>query len=851
MQEKPEILSPAGSVEALKAAIAAGCDAVYIGGSRFGARAYAQNPNKDGMLRAIAYCHLHGVKLYMTVNTLLKEREMQDGLFSFLRPYYEAGLDAVIVQDVGVLRFISSYFPELPIHASTQMALTMGKGTEQLKKYHVTRIIPARELTLPELRQMRQDTALELEVFVHGALCYCYSGQCLFSSMFGGRSGNRGRCAQPCRMPYVMAGQEGAGQNGTQTYLLSPKELCGLALLPELIEAGMNSFKMEGRMKRAEYTAFVTAVYRKYTDLYFALGKRDYQIYIRKHKKEWDEDLRCLAELYNREGFTQGYLEGMAGDRENRHFGKKGQMLASLRPNHGGVCVGKVQSVGRQEVTYQATKGITAQDVVEFRNARQKPSYEYTVGKDILPKEKITARYKKGSRIQAGDQVYRTKDAKLLDKIQKRFLYTKKQVGITGRFVAECGKAAVLGVQWKQGQKTVYAECFGEICQEAQTRPVDEETVRRVLGQTGNSLFDWQALEIVLGENLFVSVGMLKKLRREAFAALEQAVAASFRRQADSIPEEKGKENVLGDGMVQRIPEEKAKQNSLEKDLCQSALETMEDKGNEEGAGGGRDYLLSASIMDWGQLEAVLQCPKADIIYLRTEKLQAEELKEAFYAVKKARKMAWLEFPVIFRHSAWKMFGQESKRRGGIFSLAWDGFLVKNRESLQFLLGTVCVPAEKIRLDFSMYVMNRQAYDFWKEQGIDKMTAPLEATAQELKQLSFLPQMELLVYGRIPLMVSAQCVLANTSGCRMKECQTSFSNQKGQMFVSANYCKYCYNILYQEEPLFIKEMAENEKLSVSSFRYAFTLEDREEVAKVLAGKISRMTCRGHFWHGVE
>ena len=243
----PEILAPAGSMESLKAAVAAGCDAVYMGGSKFGARAYAQNPEEDEMVAAIRYCHLYGVKLYMTVNTLLKEQELQS-LPTFLRPYYEAGLDAVIVQDMGVLRVIHQCFPDLDIHASTQMTLTSGMGVDdRLAAYGVTRIVPARELSLTELQQMRQQTKMELEVFVHGALCYCYSGQCLMSSMQGGRSGNRGRCAQPCRMQYDI--------DGSKRYLLSPKELCALPLLGEMIEAGIDSFKIEGRMKRPEYTA--------------------------------------------------------------------------------------------------------------------------------------------------------------------------------------------------------------------------------------------------------------------------------------------------------------------------------------------------------------------------------------------------------------------------------------------------------------------------------------------------------------------------------------------------------------------------------------------------------------------
>ena len=203
-KNKPEILAPAGSIESLKGAIAAGADAVYIGGSKFGARAYADNPETDMLLSAIDYAHSRDCRIYLTVNTLLKGQEVAKELYPFVEMYYRAGVDAVIVQDVGVLHFLAKHFPELPIHASTQMTLVSADGAKQLAGYPVTRLVPARELSLEEIHLLRKNTELEIECFVHGALCYCYSGQCLFSSMIGGRSGNRGRCAQPCRMAYTV-----------------------------------------------------------------------------------------------------------------------------------------------------------------------------------------------------------------------------------------------------------------------------------------------------------------------------------------------------------------------------------------------------------------------------------------------------------------------------------------------------------------------------------------------------------------------------------------------------------------------------------------------------------------------
>ena len=236
-----EILSPAGSFDSLKAAVNASCDAVYVGGVKFGARAYADNFTSDTMKEAIDFVHLHGKKLYMTVNTLLKNTELEKELYEYIKRYYELGVDAVIVQDLGVLHFLHSYFPKLPLHASTQMSLTMGEGANVLKDMGVTRVVNARELSLAEIKGMRDKTELEIESFVHGALCYCYSGKCLMSSMIGGRSGNRGRCAQPCRMPYQLQIDDVNKGNG---YFLSPKDIKTLEILPKLIEAGIDSFKI-------------------------------------------------------------------------------------------------------------------------------------------------------------------------------------------------------------------------------------------------------------------------------------------------------------------------------------------------------------------------------------------------------------------------------------------------------------------------------------------------------------------------------------------------------------------------------------------------------------------------------
>ena len=313
MKKKVEILAPAGSFDSMKAAVAAGADAVYMGGSRFGARAYAENPDEMGMLEAINYVHLHGRQLYMTVNTLVKEDEMDD-LYDYLLPYYQAGLDAVIVQDMGVFSYIREHFPDLPVHASTQMTITGPEGAALMTRMGAVRIVTARELSLEEIRRIYQETGVEIESFVHGALCYCYSGQCLFSSLIGGRSGNRGRCAQTCRLPFDVLRrldennpnenkkqkkENGVLNPGDSKYVLSLKDLCTLDILPDILEAGVYSLKIEGRMKSPRYTAGVVRLYRKYVDLYLKNGRRGYRVD--------PKDRKELLDLFDRGGQTLGY----------------------------------------------------------------------------------------------------------------------------------------------------------------------------------------------------------------------------------------------------------------------------------------------------------------------------------------------------------------------------------------------------------------------------------------------------------------------------------------------------------------------------------------------------------------
>ncbi len=298
-QNKPELLAPAGNFEGFLGCINAGCDAVYIGGSKYGARAFADNFSDEEIVKAIKLAHVFGVKVYLTVNTLIKQREFEDAV-SYVRPFAEAGLDAFIVQDMGLIARLRETYPNTEVHVSTQGFSTGINSVKYYKELGASRVVLARELTLTEIREIKDAVDVELETFIHGAMCYSFSGQCLFSSTLGGRSGNRGRCAGPCRLEYRSLID---GDSFDHEYVLSMKDQCTVSILPELIEAGIDSLKIEGRMKKPEYTAYVTSVYRKYIDLYYEKGRDAYMVE--------SKDLDNLKKMYMRSEIGTGYYHQM------------------------------------------------------------------------------------------------------------------------------------------------------------------------------------------------------------------------------------------------------------------------------------------------------------------------------------------------------------------------------------------------------------------------------------------------------------------------------------------------------------------------------------------------------------
>lgn len=398
---KVELLAPAGNYECFLGAVHAGADAVYLGGTKFGARAYADNFTEDEVCNAIRYAHIYGRKVYLTLNTLIKERELEE-VYEYLLPYYEAGLDGVIIQDLGVFQAVGEWFPLLPRHVSTQMTVTGSLGAAYLKELGAARIVPARELSLAEIKEIKKNVNIEIETFIHGAVCYCYSGQCLFSSMIGGRSGNRGKCAQPCRLPYEIE------KSGRKIHPLSLKDMCTVELLNQLIEAGIDSFKIEGRMKSPEYTAGVTGIYRKYIDRYY---ENPSEYYVEKG------DIEKLGALYIRSGISQGYYHKYNGrdmiTLENPGYtGKDGVLEEKIRKTYlkddfrlPVAAKARLPEDGEAELVLEWNGICAAVKGDKVQRAKKQPLTEDSVKKQ-LEKCKNTPFYLENLRIQMSEDIF-------------------------------------------------------------------------------------------------------------------------------------------------------------------------------------------------------------------------------------------------------------------------------------------------------------------------------------------------------------------------------------------------------------------------------------------------------------
>ena len=789
MSKKVEILSPAGSYESLKAAIAAGADAVYIGGTRFGARAYADNLTQEQLLEAIDYVHLHDRKIYLTINTLLKEQELKNELFEYLLPYYKQGVDAVIVQDIGVLQFVKEQFPDLPIHASTQMTITNVRGAKFLQSLGAERVVTAREMQLSEIEEITKNTDVEIESFVHGALCYCYSGQCLYSSLIGGRSGNRGQCAQPCRLPYRVNGGE-----DTQ-YILSLKDICTLEYIPELVESGIYSFKIEGRMKKPEYVALVTAMYRKYVDLYLEYGRKGFHVE--------PKDREMLMDLYNRGGSHEGYYHTKNGR----------EMLSLNRPNHAGVPVLQVVRQNGRNVTAKTLVDIHKGDVIELPDGME----NFTFASDVIKGQNTTFVTHKKQTFLKNHVLNRTRNESLLNWVNTCIIERKIKQKVNGKLSLSTKDSAKLILTYKD----IVVEVIGETAQEAMKQPLDVDRVEKQMRKTGNTSFEFEDLQIELDGNLFMPMQSINELRRTGLEALEEKIIHAYRRS--------DRERISRVDVDEKIP---------------------------------RSIPMYVYVERMEQWKEVLKYKKIARIYLdcnAVEKIwKNPEIQSIIDRTHQNGKEIYLGMPHIFRKSAICKYEEGYKN---IFGNSWDGVLVRNYESYEFLREHKY--GGNIVTDYNLYQFNQYAKEFWKKEMVESTTAPLELNYKELKEVG-LENSELVVYGYLPMMISAQCIKNTTEGCKKQKGILFIKDRYNKQFAVKNHCDYCYNVIYNTAPVvLIDQKAEIMELNPKAIRMHFTTENIDAMKNMIClyedvfyqGKQvfepSIEFTRGHFKRGIK
>ena len=840
-RNKVELLAPAGNPKAFYGAVSAGADAVYLGGAKFGARAYAENFTEEELVACIRYGRLFGVKVYLTVNTLFKEQELEE-LSAYLKPLCEAGLKGVIVQDIGVLARIREAFPTLELHASTQMTLCTSYGAELLKAMGVSRIVPARELCLSELAEMKKRTGLEMETFIHGAMCYCYSGQCLFSSILGGRSGNRGRCAQPCRLPYKVK-----NMTKGQCYPLSLKDMCTIDHIPAFIESGIDSFKIEGRMKKPEYAAGVTAIYRKYIDHYYELRASLGPEQASKTFQISREDREILSTLYVRSQLQDGY-----------YFKRNGREMVSLtNPAYSGTDEELLEHIRRVHLQDRPRRELEVE--AEFLTGmpakvtlRHGEAVGEAIGNSVQParNQPVTEENIRRQLGKMGESPFAISEMQL--QVSQNAFYPLKEINELRRQAIQALETALRKVE-EQSDRTThifsymnssdYQKCEQESLLE-QNRPSGSicETKKRP---------DQSMRNVKISNSSVISIFSEELSAFDAQAVNDQA--ADFRSDASQsaqfnfVPSEQFGWVIS----VRTLDQLKALEGYLSKELSEEVSEKSSKKGSER-----TNRLLLRRLYVDGDLlfqenrECLMLCRK---IINRTPQLSQWESAE------RPKLLAVLPYilrgnDILYLEKLWNLTEQYD----------FDGFLVRSLDELGFVLKKEQESSRRtyLRTDAGVYVWNsetaKQLFPL-----TDGLCLPYELKASEQGRLlqgaeSVCGRIswEKIVYGRIPLMVTANCVQKTTDRCTGKgDGLLWLEDRYHTEFPVLRTCSHCGNIIYNSVPLALFG-DENRCKNIDALRLDFTIETGQELIQILrtcleGNRLSQAHTTGHEKRGVE
>lgn len=783
--KKIELLAPAGTIESLYGAVNGGADAVYLGGSKFSARAYASNFDEENMIKAVDYCHIYGVKIYVTVNTLLKEEELGEAL-EYAIFLYKIGVDGLIIQDVGLAKLIRSELPDFELHASTQMTVHNFEGAKLLQDMGFKRIVLSRELSLDEIRYISNNLDIETEIFIHGALCICYSGQCLMSSLIGGRSGNRGRCAQPCRLPYSLI-EEGS-EKEERGYLLSPKDISVFNSIEDIVLSGATSLKIEGRMKRPEYVAGVVDTYRRAIDKVFTKDNTiDYAL---ENKK--------LMQLFNREGFSRAYLYGNEGK----------DMMAYNFPKNTGLLLGKVD----KDFTIVLKEDISLKDGV--RNGEN----GFTVSKIIKGNKEVEKGYSgekvkiHPSNYKPGDILFKTSDVELL-KSYEDFYETSYRRKIKLSLNIDFKVNSPIIISTEIGGEKLQAE--GEIVQKALKRPLDKNKIIENLTKTGDTPFQFEEIIFNNYDEGFLPISSINEVRR-----------------------------ILLDKVLSKIVNSYKRRTKRDESYIKKCISNIKEKEIPE---------VLVFLTKKEQLKGALELEVKDIAinpFIRNNEIDMEDLKKENINI-------YLKVPNIIK---------------GEFSFVCS-FIEKNLPYIKGIitanLGVIKKFKERVSIigDYKLNVFNSESLNFYND-FIQGSCISVELNKKEIeKTFKKSINSQILLYGKIEVMVSEYCPIGSTFGGKSKDsgCD-NYCNKKefklidrmGEKFLTCTD-KFCRSYIYNPVSLnLIPNINEINKMGINHYRLDFIDENYEEVVEVITATLNKTWnrefnnyTRGHYKRGVE
>ena len=695
---KPELLLPVGNFECLKAAVQNGADAVYLGASSFNARNSATNFNFDELEQAVDYAHLRNVKVHLTLNTLIKNNEFQDAI-NLAKYAYKIGVDAIIVQDLGLACFLIKNYPDLTIHASTQMTCHNLDGAKYLEKLGFKRIVLSRELSIDEIKNIKSNISSEVEVFAHGALCISYSGQCLYSSLIGGRSGNRGKCAQGCRLPYELLENDVTIDRG---YLLSPRDLCSIELLPQLISTGVDSLKIEGRMKSPEYVATVARIYRKYLDL-AANCNTSYSV----DKTDKVE----LLQVFNRGYFSTGHLKSTPNK----------ELIYKEKPNNTGITIGRVSNVNKNKghISFTLEDNISIGDTISFEH---EPT-TYKISEIIFNnknlkncnynKQIIIGRMK--GNIHTGDKIYKISDKLLSQTAKKSYSKEFKKIYLNCTLDMHLNNPIKLTISDNITNISVLSDATPSV---AIKTPISKERLEKQLNKTNDTPYEFNNFQINLDDNLFINIGVINDLRRKGLEKYSNLVKNKYKRNSNYTFEEK--EHI---------------KNLHKKDNICVLLNTLN-----------LNY-------DYSKLENI------DKLYIPlkyfSKNMYTNILKELSYKFN-----LYIYMPCILRNDFKNMFNKVITNALNNYNII--GFVLSNLGDFELLQKYN--PKYEFIANYTLNIFNNYTIDNLDCQTITISPELNIEEINNISDSTYL-NTEFIVYGRIPLMTSNYCLLGNSNKC--------------------------------------------------------------------------------------